>query len=260
VAEIDDLSTPKGLIALYHEMDRALVQSSTTTAAGAADAVTRLATAEVPGAEFASISQGRDGRFRTLASTGDVASTGDQIQYDLGSGPCVDAILQDTVFRTGDLAGDTRWPEFSARASAESGAVSMLSLRLFMENDDRISGLNLYSTHPYAFDDDSQTIATVLATHSALALIAAGARERAAHLEKALLSNRRIGMAMGVLMASHKLTQDDAFILLRMASQNTNRKLTDIADEVITTGILEVPHPRSATPQRRPDRDQPSKP
>ena len=87
---------------------------------------------------------------------------------------------------------------------------------------------------------------TVLATHSALAMTAAAARDRAVNLQRALASNRRIGMAMGVLMASLKVTEDDAFTLLRIASQNTNRKLLDVADEVIATGTLELPPPTSS--------------
>jgi hypothetical protein len=135
---------------------------------------------------------------------------------------------------------------------AETGTTSMMSLRLFMEDgDDRIAGLNLYSTQPDAFDDDAQIIATVLATHSATALIAASARERVANLQRTLTSNRRIGMAMGVLMSSHKLTEDDAFALLRIASQHSNRKLIDVAEDVIHTGHLELPATRPAT-ERRP--------
>ena len=65
------------------------------------------------------------------------------------------------------------------------------------------------------------------------------ARERAAHLERALLSGRRIGMAMGVLMASLRIREQEAFARLRAASQARNVKLRDIAEEVILTGTLE---------------------
>jgi tetrahydromethanopterin S-methyltransferase subunit F len=233
---------------LYADMNRTLVEpgpGSDTLAA-----VTRLAVAAVPGVEQASISEGRNGRFRTIASTGDMATAADQIQYEMGTGPCVDAIIDDTVYRSNDLSRDTRWPEFGTRAHAETGASSMMSLRLFMEGDERIAGLNLYSGRHDAFDDDAHAIATVVATHSATALIAASARERVDNLQRALASNRRIGMAMGVLMASHKLTENDAFTLLRIASQNTNRKLTDIAEDVITTGALELPTPKPARAPR----------
>ena len=79
---------------------------------------------------------------------------------------------------------------------------------------------------------------TILATHAALAIAGATARARASNLSKALDSNREIGVAMGVLMAQHKITREQAFGLLRLASQNSNRKLADIAAEVADTGVL----------------------
>jgi AmiR/NasT family two-component response regulator len=62
-----------------------------------------------------------------------------------------------------------------------------------------------------------------------------------ANLIKAQASNREIGMAMGVLMSRHRLTQAQAFDLLRMASQHTHRKLREIAAEVVETGMLDFP-------------------
>ena len=103
------------------------------------------------------------------------------------------------------------------------------------------------------FSDDVNAVADTLdAIHNATALIAGPAWGRVDNLSRALTSSRRIGMAMGVLMAAPKLTQDEAFTLLRIASQNSNRKLVGIADDVITTGTLEPPHRR-----RRPRHTQP---
>src|ERR1700759_993323 len=63
------------------------------------------------GAGHAGITLLRRGQFETPAATDDLPRRVDAIQYELGSGPCVDAVLDDTIYRTGDLAGDTRWPE-----------------------------------------------------------------------------------------------------------------------------------------------------
>jgi signal transduction histidine kinase/DNA-binding response OmpR family regulator len=60
-----------------------------------------------------------------------------------------------------------------------------------------------------------------------------------ANLENALSSNRRIGAAVGVLMASQKVTSQEAFELLRRASNESNRKLRDVADSVVLTGTLQ---------------------
>ena len=47
-------------------------------------------------------------------------------------------------------------------------------------------------------------------------------------------------MAMGVLMHQHRLSRAQAFDVLRAASQDSNRKLADIAVEVVDTGTLSI--------------------
>lgn len=59
-----------------------------------------------------------------------------------------------------------------------------------------------------------------------------------AHLEIALASNRDIGTAIGILMNAHLVTQEQAFSMLRTASQHGHRKLREVANEVIFTGSL----------------------
>jgi hypothetical protein len=64
------------------------------------------------------------------------------------------------------------------------------------------------------------------------------AEDRADNLHHALDSNRQIGVAMGVIMTRQGVTEQAAFDLLREASQHSNRKLRDVADEVVLTGEL----------------------
>ena len=64
------------------------------------------------------------------------------------------------------------------------------------------------------------------------------ARVRIEHLETALATNRRIGIAIGVVMARYGLTDEQAFELLREQSQVRNKKLRDLAEEVVYTGTL----------------------
>ncbi|MDQ1743320.1 MAG: hypothetical protein QOE23_1659, partial [Pseudonocardiales bacterium] len=54
-------------------------------------------------------------------------------------------------------------------------------------------------------------------------------------------SNRQIGVAMGVLMSRQHVTRQQAFDLLRIASQHSHRKLADVAMDVCDTGILDYP-------------------
>jgi AmiR/NasT family two-component response regulator len=92
--------------------------------------------------------------------------------------------------------------------------------------------LNVYADHADAFDDHDIMSGLLLAVHGASAVEAIAAREEAEHLRRALISNRRIGMAMGILMAGDKVTDAQAFDLLRIASQSCNRKIVDIAQDV----------------------------
>lgn len=64
------------------------------------------------------------------------------------------------------------------------------------------------------------------------------AETRIANLERALESNRRIGMALGVLMARHQLTEQQAFDVLRLQSSRRNVKLAVLAEQVVYTGGL----------------------
>lgn len=64
----------------------------------------------------------------------------------------------------------------------------------------------------------------------------AAAAARAEELQRALVSNRRIGLAMGILMERHRLTEEQAFDRLRDLSQRSNVKLREVAEQIAYTG------------------------
>ncbi|GAA2038122.1 GAF and ANTAR domain-containing protein [Terrabacter terrae] len=221
-------------------------QLSTSPQANPFEAVTRLAVQRVPSARAASVTTVRHDHFVTAGCSNDLGRRADAIQYELGSGPCLDAIVEQTLYQPKDLAADERWPEFGRRVVAELGIHSMLSFRMKVEGSGVIAGLNFYADAADAFDEHDLSEGLLLTTHAAQVVAAAHLRDRAENLERALQSNRDIGTAVGVLIAQHKLTRDQAFDLLRIASQNTNRKLHDVALDVIDTGTVDVvPHGRA---------------
>jgi hypothetical protein len=230
----------------YQRLAEELSRSESTNPFGA---VIRLAIARVPKANAASITTIRHGRFVTAAATDDVARHADQMQYEIGAGPCVDAIVDQAIYQPEDLSTDARWPEYGSRVSTELGLHSMLSFRMNVEATGVIAGLNFYARDVDAFDDHDLAEGLLLTTHAAQVVTAAHFRNLAQNLEQALASNRDIGTAIGVLVAQHKVTRDQAFDLLRIASQNRNRKLHEVALEVIETGTVDVtPHGRTAGP------------
>ena len=104
----------------------------------------------------------------TPASTGDLASALDGSQYELGDGPCVRAASAITIESVGDMATESRWSDWAARA-LEAGVRSSLSIGLPIH--DTVSGaLNLYATEPHAFDDDTIAVAQALASYASLAM------------------------------------------------------------------------------------------
>jgi GAF domain-containing protein len=227
------------LIETYGELCRQV--AAEVTVSGGLHAVPSVAVQAVPGVDTASITRGRSATsWETVGDTNELARQANAIQYQLGGGPCVDAIEKDHVFRSADLATDRRWPNFGPVVADTLGLHSVLSTRLAMDEDNVMAGLNLYSHQRDAFDEQARGIAMLLATHAAVVVSRLIAREKAANLEIALASSREIGLAMGVLMNSHKITRDEAFDLLRIASQRQHRKLRDIAAEVAETGTIDI--------------------
>jgi GAF domain-containing protein len=213
--------------------------------AGSADeqlqALTNAVLRMLPNADGAGVTCVSADGFESVAPTSDLAERIDNIQFDVGSGPCIDAAVQAEIFRTGDLRADERWPEFGRRAADETGVLSMMSFRLFLERDDDLAAaLNVYSTQRDAFDDAAQLAGLAASTYGAALVSGKRHRDEAQHLQRALESNREIGAAIGVLMAHHKVTREQGFDLLRLASQNTHRKLIDIARDVVDTGTLGI--------------------
>lgn len=176
-------------------------------------------------------------RPRTIASTDDLPLAVDAIQYETREGPCLDALDQDDLVLVGDLATDGRWPRFAARCVAETPVRSMLGVRLRLEGDDR-AALNLYAAERARFDKLDLGVASMLAPFVSLSVQSALNEQRVGQLQTSLQTSRQIGTAMGILMARDLVTSEEAFALLRKASQHLNRKLKDVAAEVEFTGVL----------------------
>jgi GAF domain-containing protein len=211
-------------------------------------AIVEAAVGTVPGAEYAGVSMIEDRRtLATPAATDELVVKVDQAQYDTGQGPCLDALFEHRTVRVPDLAHETRWPAFVARAVA-LGVGSMLSFQLYVAGD-RLGALNLYAARAGAFDDSSERVGPLFAAHAAVALAEAQKQQQ---LSQAMDTRDLIGQAKGILMERFRLTSDQAFALLVRASQRTNTKLRDIADHLVRSGELadrpRTPRPRPGQP------------
>lgn len=188
-----------------------------------------LAVETIDGCDHAGISFLKGRKVDTPAASDDVPRHVDRIQYEVGEGPCLDAIREHAVFETGDLGREHRWPQFASRAQRETGITSMMCFRLFVEGD-TLGALNLYSKAANAFGEESRTVGLIFAAHAAVALSSAIHDEQ---MEEALQSRDLIGQAKGILMAREGITADQAFDMLRRASQRLNVKLRDVAGSIV---------------------------
>ena len=172
----------------------------------------------------------------TLASTGELSRLVDDAQYAAGEGPCLDALYDRAAVQLPDIAEETRWPKF-IELVRPLPLGSMLAVQLYVDGDD-LGGLNLQSSRPHAFTEQSVHVAMLFASHAAVAMAHAEQRE---HLTTALSSRDLIGQAKGILMERYKVTAPQAFAMLVRVSSITNRRLVDIAEELVTTGAMPAP-------------------
>lgn len=188
-------------------------------------------------ADHASITVGNGDGFRSLAMTSELPETVHRLQGEIGEGPWPEPTDGHATYVAHDLSSDGRWPRFAEAAVHHAGVHSLISSRLFAK-DNQVAFINAFAHRRNAFSDSDVAIFGVFAAHASVALQAAEEQERADNLEIALRNSRRIGTAIGILMHGRRIDEASAFELLRRHSQHTNRKLADIADDVVRTGAL----------------------
>jgi hypothetical protein len=203
--------------------------------------------ATVEGRDVTCISLQDVDKVFTPAYSAPLAFEIDQLQYAAREGPCLDAISKEPTVYAEDLAEDQRWPVFGPQAAA-LGMQSLLSCRL-SSNGTR-GALNFYAALPRAYGAIDQTKALIFSAHAGIASVPRRPRrtqpspstsgsQRIDDLIAALGTREIIGQAEGILIERERITADQAFQVLRRASQNLNVKLREVAQYVVETG--EVP-------------------
>jgi GAF domain-containing protein len=188
----------------------------------------------------------------TVASSDSFARAVDEVQYQRGAGPCLQALDSGLEVAMPDSEAETRWGGYPAQA-AKHGVRSSLSLPLTVD-DRTVGAMNHYSSSPHAFDDDdtlsrARGLAGYTGTLLGVVLHQSVQAELTDQLRQALATRSVIDQAMGILMAQRGCTSEEAFALLRRTSQDSNRKLRDIATIVVTATSGQPP---TRTPFRDP--------
>jgi GAF domain-containing protein len=199
--------------------------------------VAAVAVATIDGCDFA-------GLFRAAGSALPPAMGGDPVMQEIddlqracSEGPSLEAMARQSMVYADDLELDTRWPQFGL-AAAGRGVRSALALPLTA--GDLVSAVTLYARHRAAFGVVDRAKGVILASLATVALSAAHSFEdeerRIDNLHSALSSREVIGQAQGILMERERISADQAFAVLRRASQRLNIKLKEVAQNLVDTG------------------------
>jgi GAF domain-containing protein len=199
------------------------------------DAVCAEAVRTIPGADMASITTIHNGHASTTAYTDARAEQLDQAQYQTGDGPCLQAAATGDIIRLSVGTASEMWPDFVTVAK-RIDVGSYLAAPLHV--DDKLTGaINLFGFGDHGF---AETDGKLLGLYTLVVTFALrttrryhNVRDVAAHLETAMRSRAVIEQAKGILMAIHKISEDEAIARLIDQSQRTNVKLRIVAADFV---------------------------
>lgn len=181
-----------------------------------------------------------EGTLRVVGASNEQANLLELLQLQNDEGPCLDSLRTGRVVSSWDLSADSRWPEF-ADVSVASGYRSVCAIPVNMR-DVTMGCLNLFMAEPVALGDDEVVLAQGLAHVAAITIdqikTTRDLADRATQLQHALLSRIVIEQAKGMIAEQSRVDMDAAFTLLRSYARNHNKRLTDVANDVIAGSTI----------------------
>ena len=181
-----------------------------------------------------------------VASSSETASQMDEIQAGFEQGPCIQAMTDGAIIVVTDARAESRWPDYMEVVRGH-GLASALAVPLELGELGE-AAMNFYTRHPGLFDEDdvvdAQRYADLVGKALRIALRIADHADAARHRRAAMESRTAIDIAIGIIMAQNRCSQDEAFSVLQGASSHRNVKLRLLAEEVVASlghGAPETP-------------------
>jgi hypothetical protein len=178
----------------------------------------------------------RDRKAATIGWSSDSAREVDEIQYRLAQGPCLTAAQEEREVYVPDLFEEDRWGPDYAKAVASHGLRSVLSVPFHLHGEAQ-AALNLYSDVPRKFDGDvaarTRDFTRQISQALRMAVRFSLHTDSATNLRATLESRTVIDMAVGIVMAQNRCSQEAAVRILTDASSNGNVKLREIAASLV---------------------------
>ncbi|MDQ1645321.1 MAG: hypothetical protein QOJ50_1505 [Cryptosporangiaceae bacterium] len=175
------------------------------------------------------------GTLKLVAASSERTRVLELFQLQTDQGPCVDCFRTGRPVSVADVRAVGSWPRFTV-AAAEAGfaAVHALPMRL---RHDVIGALNLFDVAPGALSEETPRIAQALADVATIGLLqhrAILSRDlMTEQLQTALNSRVLIEQAKGVIAERYCMDMAEAFVMLRKLARDTNRRLAELAGEIV---------------------------
>jgi GAF domain-containing protein len=230
--EADELAT------VFARMSGLLLSQETMSTA--LRLVTSLATETLPSALGSGVTLlDADGKRITAQATDSLVEQADALQYELDEGPCLTAWASRAVVRIDDLATETRWPAWVARAR-RLGMAATLSAPLIAANE-AIGALKVYAASPGVFGDHEETVLSMFADQAAI-LVAnmhsyESARRLSQNLQAALRSRDVIAVAKGILMGRDGADEGTALTTLAALAAQRRSSLYEVAAATVESTL-----------------------
>jgi hypothetical protein len=176
------------------------------------------------------------GALNLVAASSEEARLVELSQVQNLEGPCMDAFSTGRPVQVPDLR-DTRvrWPRFTT-AAVGAGYLSVQALPMRLRST-VLGAVNLFSRSTGQLDTDTITLGQALADAATIGIVHQRALARqevvTEQLQTALNSRILIEQAKGFLSHSIEIGVDEAFALMRSYARANNRRLTDVADDIV---------------------------
>lgn len=173
----------------------------------------------------------------SVATTDEVSTLIEDLQFSLGEGPCVDAYNLDRPVLEPDLAHPAvvRWVAFTQQA-VEAGVRAIFGFPLQVGTV-RLGAMNLYCDRPGALTVDQHSDALVMADVAAQALLIMQANAPpgvlADELERGSNFQYVVHQASGMVAAQLDVSVAQALVRLRGYAFGHNRPLAGVAQDVV---------------------------
>lgn len=176
----------------------------------------------------------------TVCASDDIAARIDELQFDLGEGPCWDALAsREPVLRPSTTDARVEWPAFGEALANDGGTAAVASVFAFplAIGSLDIGAIDLYSVTPAVLDDGQVEGAGSMATIASWQVLRRVLGDSDGHDAAPAHSRREVHQATGMVLAQLGVTAEEAGLLLRAHAFATGRPVRELAADVVARRI-----------------------